>query len=370
MPSSAVRTFTDPDDYASAIRATKAEITVIGRGRFTAKLTRINLHRLWMQRFSDNLPRVGHSAAQTGRAIISFRTEPGPSLLWSGVEMLPTDITRHSEGRNSFQRSSGSACWGAMSLPVEEMASVGAAMAGCDLTPPIDVLTVTPAAAAMARLQRLHAEAGRLAEEAPEIIAHPEAARGLEHALIEAMIGCLGNGEVGEDSVAQRQHELIMRRFRRVVEENPDQSLYLPEICKAIRVSDRTLRLCCQEHLGDGSKAIPAAAPHASGAARPARGRPWQGDSDRDRRAIRLLAFRALRRRVPVGFRRDAVRHSQSPTRVAAGHFHRKPIGASISGGLTGFRNWIDHFSDQHYDRLRRPAMRALSLSRRAHRGR
>ena len=59
MPSSAVRTFSDPDDYATSMRATKAEVTVTGRGKFTAKLIRIDLHRLWMQRFSDNLPRVG-----------------------------------------------------------------------------------------------------------------------------------------------------------------------------------------------------------------------------------------------------------------------------------------------------------------------
>ena len=98
MPSSAVRTFTDPDDYAAAVRATKAELTVTGRGRFAAKIIRIDLHGLWMQRFSDNLPRVAHSAPGTGRAIISFRTKPGPNLLWSGVEMQPTNITRHSEG--------------------------------------------------------------------------------------------------------------------------------------------------------------------------------------------------------------------------------------------------------------------------------
>jgi AraC-like DNA-binding protein len=254
MPSSAVRCFTDPDDYTSAIRATNAELTVMGRGHFTAKLTRIDLHRLWMQRFFDSLPRVAHSAARSGRAIISFRTEPGPSLLSRGVELQPTTITRLGEAQNSFLRSSGSACLGAMSLSVEDMASIGAAMAGCDLTPPKDALTVTPPAAAMARLQRLHMAAGQLAEDAPEIIANPDAARGLEQALIEAMIGCLGKGEVGEDTVAQRQHQLIMRRFRRVMEENPDQSLYLPEICTAVGVSDRTLRRCCQEHLGMGAK--------------------------------------------------------------------------------------------------------------------
>src|ERR1700736_2366573 len=119
MPSSAIRTFTDADDYASAIRATKAEVTVIGRGQFTAKLTRIDLHRLWMQRFSDNLPRVGHSAGTSGRATFSFRTQLGPSLLWGGAEMHPTNIVRHGEGESTFQRSSGSASWGAMSLPLE-----------------------------------------------------------------------------------------------------------------------------------------------------------------------------------------------------------------------------------------------------------
>ena len=251
---SAVWTFSDPDDYAASIRATRAELTVTGLGRFAAKLIRIDLHRLWMQRFFDNLPRVAHSAPQTGRATISFRTEPGPSFLWSGVEMQSAGIMRHTEGKNSFQHSAGPTSWGAMSLPVEEMVSAGAAIAGCDLTPPKDSLLITPPPAAMARLQRLHMAAGQLAEEAPEIIANPDAARGLEQVLIEAMIGCLGEGEAREDSTAQRQHELIMRRFCRVLEENPDDPLFLPEICGAINVTDRTLRLCCQEHLGMGPK--------------------------------------------------------------------------------------------------------------------
>ena len=54
--------------------------------------------------------------------------------------------------------------------------------------------------------------------------------------------------------MAQRQHELIMRRFRRVVEGSPDRPLYIPELCQAIGVSERTLRVCCQEQLGVGPK--------------------------------------------------------------------------------------------------------------------
>jgi AraC-like DNA-binding protein len=254
MPSSAVHTFTDPDEYAASIRGTKAELTVTKRGRFTAKLIRIDLHRLLAQRYVESLPRIVHSANMTGRAMISFRTGPGPRLLAAGLEVHSSTIIQHGEAQNYFQQSSGSACFGTMSLPVEEMASVGATIAGCGLTPPKDALTHTPSPDAMARLQRLHAAAGQLAEDAPAVIAHPEAARGLEQALIEAMVDCLGEGEVREDRSALRHHATILRRFRRTVEENPDQPLYMPELCKAIAVSDRTLRVCCQEQLGMSPK--------------------------------------------------------------------------------------------------------------------
>ena len=254
MPSSTVRTFTDPDAYSAVIRQATHELTVTERGDFIAKVTQIDLDRLWMQRFSDNLPRISHITGWGGRAVFAFRTQPGPSLLSSGVEMLPTNIVRYSEGQSYYRRSAGFASYGSMSLPVAHMVSAGAAIAGLDLTPPKDPLVLTPPPSAMARLQRLHAAAGRIAEDAPEIIANPDAARGLEQELIEAMVRCLSGGSVHEDTVARRQHELIMRRFRRVLEENLGQSLYITEICKMIGVSERTLEVCCQEHLGVGPK--------------------------------------------------------------------------------------------------------------------
>jgi AraC-like DNA-binding protein len=250
MPSSTVRTFTDPDDYAAAIRQGTIELTVTRPGDFTAQLTRIDLHRLWMQRFSENLPRVSHVAGWGGRAVIAFQTHPGPTLLRGGVQMEPDNIVRHVEGQSYHQLSSGFASYGTMSLPVPDMVNLGASVAGCDLTSPKDVLTLTPPPAAMAKLLRLHAAGGQLAEDAPAVIAHPEAARGLEQALIEAMVACLDFGEVREDRSALRKHALILRRFHRAAEENPDRALYLPELCTAIGVSERTLRVCCQEQLG------------------------------------------------------------------------------------------------------------------------
>jgi AraC-like DNA-binding protein len=254
MPSSAVHTFTDPDDYAAADRAANVEINITGRGHFAGKIVSIELHRLWMQRFSDNLPWVGHSTTKAGRAIFSFRIEPGPNLLAGGIDMQPTSIVQHSEGQSYHRRSSGFANYGSMSLPVEEIVPFGEAMAAFDLTPPRDAMLITPPPGAMTRLQRLHAAAGQLAEHAPEIIANPDAARGLEQELIEAVIGCLAYREGRKNRSAQGQHAIVMHRFWRVVEENPEQPVYLPDICKGIRVSARTLRMCCQEHLGMGPK--------------------------------------------------------------------------------------------------------------------
>ena len=72
--------------------------------------------------------------------------------------------------------------------------------------------------------------------------------------LIQALVECLSIGEASEDRPALRQHAMILRRFRRAVEDNPGQALYIPELCKAIGVSDRTLRVCCQEQLGMSPK--------------------------------------------------------------------------------------------------------------------
>src|SRR5215471_7503867 len=207
-----------------------------------------------MQRYSESLPVTGHVADWGGRTVIAFRTQPGPSLVRSGLELHPTDIMLHSPGQDYYHRASGPADYATMSLPIEEMASIGAGLVGCDLMPPRDALIFTPSAPAIGRLQRLHAAAGELAETAPEVISDPRAARGLEQALIEVMVGCLAYGKQREQSAARGQHAIVMRRFRRVVEENPDEPLYIPEICERIGVSRRTLFNCCQEHLGMGAK--------------------------------------------------------------------------------------------------------------------
>jgi transcriptional regulator GlxA family with amidase domain len=47
-----------------------------------------------------------------------------------------------------------------------------------------------------------------------------------------------------------RRHDKIIARFEEFLESHPDRPLYLTEICAAICVPERTLRVACEEHLG------------------------------------------------------------------------------------------------------------------------
>jgi AraC-like DNA-binding protein len=249
MPSSAVWQFNDPDEFAARVRATSMELAVTRPGRFAAKAIRIDLHRMWLQRFSDGLPRVAHFNHLPGRAIISFRTQAGPDILWDG-KVEPAGLARHPECYSFFQRSSGPTHLGSISLPIEDMAVVGETFGGCDFTPPKQLIFFTPRPAALTKLLDLHAAAGLLAENAPEIIACPEAARGLEQALIAAMADCLAATDEGALQVSNSRHGRIMRRFYAILEANSDRVMHAPEMCKAVGVSNRTLTTCCHEALG------------------------------------------------------------------------------------------------------------------------
>lgn len=103
VPSSLVNSFSDPDNHGAAVHATTgADLTITGRGQFATTLTRIRLHQLWMQRFYETLPRVADVTVVAGRAVVIFRTEPGPALLWDGMEVHQTNIVRLSEGQPSI----------------------------------------------------------------------------------------------------------------------------------------------------------------------------------------------------------------------------------------------------------------------------
>jgi AraC-like DNA-binding protein len=132
--------------------------------------------------------------------------------------------------------------------------AVSSALACRDLSAPRNPQVVMPAPGNMASLLRAQTAISNLAENSPHLLAKVEVARALKQSLIDVTIACLGDSDARDEKWAQQTHDTIMRRFRRVLEEHPNRPIYLPEICAAIGVPERTLRLCCQEQLAMSPK--------------------------------------------------------------------------------------------------------------------
>jgi AraC-like DNA-binding protein len=113
---------------------------------------------------------------------------------------------------------------------------------------------IRPPEPLLARLSNLHEAAANLAKNAPDILANPEVARAIEQALIEVMILCLTGGDPVGTRSAHRQHQAVMRRLEGVLEASSGEPLHMTELCRAAGASYRTLRDCCQKHLGMSPK--------------------------------------------------------------------------------------------------------------------
>jgi AraC-like DNA-binding protein len=254
MPRSSVATYADPEEMEAAHIGAHSEIIPIGNDQLTARSVRVELEHLWASRADEQGSRIKHVLLDPRRAFITFETGPGPTRVVQGVEMACNALMLHSVGEAFYERSRGEAHWGTVSMPVNQF-SLLATQVGCRCpVPPRNAVITIPRPDRLERFHRLHAAAAALAESAPEVIAQPAAARGLEQALIAATLSCLDTAEAESQKWAKQCHSIIMRRFRRVLEEHPDRALYVPEICTAIGVPERTLRLCCQEHLGMSPK--------------------------------------------------------------------------------------------------------------------
>lgn len=253
MPRSATLRFTDPAAYQAAIRPARVELCLTGRGEFYAQLTQIELGRLWIQAGSENLPRISNSRTSANRPPVIFLADAAqPSFRYGGMEVSADAVVVNSAGSIHHLRTSGPTRWAAMSLAPDDLTASSQALFGHALTLPTLTYVARPHPIHMRRLVRLHATAVRLAHSASATLAHPEVARALEDALVCAMLHCLADDPEVNVERRVRHHAIILARLEEFLAANCGRPIYLAEICAAVGASERTLRVCCDEHLGMG----------------------------------------------------------------------------------------------------------------------
>ena len=121
------------------------------------------------------------------------------------------------------------------------------------------------------------------------MIARAEVARAVEQELTRVMVKCLTAGVVADLPGFRDLRVPVMRQFERVLEENRGRPLYMVEICAAIGVCDRMLRLRCTEELGISTTPLSLVAADAYGSPRagPGGSRHDDRDGSRDQPGVR-----------------------------------------------------------------------------------
>jgi AraC-like DNA-binding protein len=230
-----------------------AEINVFPttRGDFRADVTLVGLNWLVAGHYRMILPQIGVLTVRPGRRALSFLTEHTAAMQYGGIKVLPGEIfvngfdTVHH--RTGHDHNSGS-----ISLPDEQLSAAIEAVAGCNPPKNLQNCIIRPSPALMSRLLKLHKMVGQLAHDAPDILDQPETSRALEQHLTHLLVRCVAEGAGTETTTSARRHQAIVARFEQFLAENPDRPLYLTEICAGIGVAERTLRACCEDHLGMG----------------------------------------------------------------------------------------------------------------------
>jgi AraC-like DNA-binding protein len=253
MTTAFFRSFSEPDQFAAAIRPAEAQVTATQRGQYRARLSLVDLDQVALRTFEADLSQLSHNALAPEKTVLSFLLEPAGGTYIGGAEFQSGLLIRHAVGRNYYLRTTGPAVLGHLLLPHAMLDSIGRNSGDAPLRPR-DTQTVTPSARALSKLRRLHAAAMRLAQDAPEVLSHAGAVHGLEQALIEAVSECFAAAKPETLSFGLRNQENIMRRFNRLFEEHRDESLFIPEICEKLGVPLRTFRAYCMDQLGMGPK--------------------------------------------------------------------------------------------------------------------
>jgi AraC-like DNA-binding protein len=214
----------DPDEYTSLIRGARVEVVVAERGTFDATITRLDLGGLWMQRGCESMPRTFRAVLSADRVMLWFLGVPQAHVTMQSSDIAHDDLALLAPGEAACWRSHAPSEWASMSLPTDSFQEYGATLIGRDVMPQEFLEVLRPPSDALARLH-------------------------LRHHLIQAAFAAIGGGH-SQVSVRECHLRRIMARFEALIEANPDRAMYLTEVCKAVGVTERTFRTCCQDYLG------------------------------------------------------------------------------------------------------------------------
>jgi AraC-like DNA-binding protein len=250
MPGSVTSVFSEADEFGSALlEEGYLGLLLTGPGAFRARLTQVALHRIRLSAAEEYLPRIAFVAVPHDMILVSLANRSGPSPIWGGTETRAGDMIILGPGQRVHTRTGGPCRWTAIRMPEGDFVRYGQALSGTGFDVP-PAARWRPSPAALRELRELHQTAVRMAEARSRALADVEAVHGLEQQLIHALIECLSAGPNDMETLAAGRHREILARLEDLLQAK--RFWRVTEICAALGVSERTLRICCEEQLGMG----------------------------------------------------------------------------------------------------------------------
>ncbi|MBI2738851.1 MAG: AraC family transcriptional regulator [Rhodospirillales bacterium] len=242
-------TFTDPDDFRAGLPGPDFDLVLTGSERFKARLTWLRTAELCVMEIVERASRIAFLSLPPGSILVSFPLSGDPPMVWNGEALRPGQLVLHGASDEFHQRIAGAARWGMAWLSRSTLLTHGRALLGADLVLPTTAMVQAPSGGT-ARFRRLHAQACRLVQSKPDVASHPEVTRALKQDLVHALIDALAGNEPQDGDLKRWRHADVMSRFEQVLACRPDRSLSMADLCAAIGVPERTLRMRCSEFLG------------------------------------------------------------------------------------------------------------------------
>jgi AraC-like DNA-binding protein len=248
MPKSVISVFSEPDQFQSALREDGLlNLLVTGSGQFRARLTQVTLHHLHLSAGDERVSRIAFATIPADAVFVSLPADDREAPIWDGMEMDADEMITLGPGERVHARTDGPCRWGAIRLPVTELARYAGALRGAGFAVPC-VARWRPPRVALRQLRHFHRAAVRTAQAQSGVLADSETAHGLEQQLINALIDSLSLAPVYQETAVARRRCAILAHFEDLLEAEPLPSLR--EIVATLGVSLRALRDCCNKNLG------------------------------------------------------------------------------------------------------------------------
>ena len=256
MPDSVTSAFSEPEDYEAALRGEGVlSLLISSGGQFSAKLTQISLSATRLSAAEERLPRIAFVSIPADVLVILFPIGRASAPVCGGVSIGPGELLTLSTGEQFHARTSGISHWGSVHVRVRRLMEYGAALTGGSFSLSSGIRRLRPSRADERQLRGLHAAAIRIAAKSPQMLVDSEAARGLEQQLLHALVECLSAAAIfGERRSDQGNREIVVR-LEQMLRSGQGAKVEIREICAALQVSERRLRLVCAAHLGIGPMA-------------------------------------------------------------------------------------------------------------------